>query len=93
MAMMKFLEIPMNKKTKKVTPTVPPIVEEPKTLRIVSAGLVNGVWGIVLSNGMSLEGVEEIIQTKPSYSDGYSVTAKIFIPFKDKPITKSTLPA
>ena len=73
-------------KNKVVAPTTPP---EPDKLHIVTAGLFNGKWGIVLSNGMLLDGVEEILQTKPSYSDGYTVTAKIFIPFKDKPITKT----
>lgn len=42
-----------------------PEAVEPQ-LHIISAGLVNGKWGIVLSNGMELEGVQEIIQTKPS---------------------------
>ena len=60
-----------------------------KRLTIVSAGLVNGMWGIILSDGSVLDGVEEIIQTKPSYSDGYTITAKIFIPCKSPPITKS----
>lgn len=87
------------KKTKTVTvylnrkkKTIPPVVVK-TSLHIISAGLVNGVWGIVLSNGMTLEGVEEIIQTKPSYSDGYMVTAKIFIPIPKKSITKSNIPA
>jgi hypothetical protein len=66
---------------------------DPSSLHIVSAGLVNGKWGIVLSNGMELDGVQEIIQTKPSYSDGYSVVIKVFIPVKSAPITKSIIPA
>ena len=66
---------------------------DPISVHIVSAGLVNGKWGIVLSNGMELEGVQEIIQTKPSYSDGYSVVIKVFIPVKSTPITKLVVPA
>lgn len=63
-------------------------VVEPKHLFIKAAGLNDGKWGITLSDGSLLDGVEEILQTKPSYSDGFTVTAKIFIPFKDKKITK-----
>ena len=82
-----------SKKARKpiVPPVIPPI-EGPKTLHIVTAGLFNGKWGIVLSNGMELEGVEEIVQTKPSYSDGYTVTAKIFIPFKSPKPTDPLTP-
>ena len=72
------------KKPNKKTPVKP--VE--KRLHIKSAGLFGGVWGIEFSDGSVLDGVEEIIQTKPAYSDGYTVTAKIFIPVKDRPITK-----
>jgi hypothetical protein len=75
-------------KTKTKTKNNSPVQSDPKSLSIVTAGLLNGKWGIVLSDGSVLDGVEEIIQTKPSYSDGYYVTAKIFIPIKDKPITK-----
>lgn len=71
--------------------SAPPVVIE-QSLHIISAGLMNGVWGIMLSNGMRLDGVEEINQTKPSYSDGYTMTAKIFIPTSNKPITKSNIP-
>lgn len=77
------------KKNKEVTKPVektPSVPLEP--LHIVSAGLMNGKWGIVLSNGQELYGVEEINSTKPAYSDGYWITAKIFIPVPDKPITK-----
>ena len=58
-----------------------------RSLSITSVGLYEGNWGITLSDGSLLEGVEEIIQTKPAYSDGYTVTVKIFVPCKKKPIT------
>lgn len=82
------------KSTKKNIAEIAPVPAtiEPKSLSIVSAGLVNGKWGIILSDGSELAGVEEIVQTKPSYSDGYTVTAKIFIPIVPKPITKPAFP-
>lgn len=78
------------KKTKKnITPIKPMTAALPKALTVVSAGLLNGKWGVVLSNGDVLSGVEEIVQAKPSYSDGYSITIKVWVPFEKQPITKS----
>lgn len=75
-------------KAKKAQPKVEAKPEpQPTTLKVVSAGLIGEKWGIVLSNGALLEGVEEIIQAKPSYSDGFSITAKIFVPFTKELIT------
>ena len=65
-----------------------PLVAAPNELTIVSAGLLNKKWGVVLSNGSMLSGVEELVQAKPSYSDGYSITIKVWVPFEKQPITK-----
>ena len=79
----------MKKKTiKSAILRAKPPVAAPNNLTVVSAGLLNGKWGVVLSNGSMLSGVEEIVQSKPSYSDGYSITIKVWVPFEKQPITK-----
>lgn len=76
-------------KTRKTKTAVQPKVEvkQDEAVQVVSAGLIDGKWGVKLSNGTVLDGVEEIVQSKPSYSDGYSIVVKIFVPLKKEPIT------
>jgi hypothetical protein len=79
----------MKKKSiKSVIRQAQPLVAAPDNLTVVSAGLLNGKWGVILSNGSMLSGVEEIVQAKPSYSDGYSITIKVWVPLEKPPITK-----
>ena len=66
----------MKKNPKKVVKLTPEIVKAPTVLTVKSAGLVNGEFVVVLSNGDFLGKVEEVSTKKVGYGNGVYVHKK-----------------
>jgi hypothetical protein len=76
------------KSTAKKKATVVTPVAEPKKVTIASAGIVNGVFQVLLSDGSTLEGVDEIATKKVGY--GSSLYVNIFCKVDSAPATPAT---
>ena len=62
-----------SKTKKKIVKSSPEIVKAPNVLTVKSAGLVNGEFVVVLSNGDFLGKVEEVSTKKVGYGNGVYV--------------------
>lgn len=83
----KTIDMEPNRRKKKKAMVVTPVAE-PKKVTITSAGIVNGVFQVLLSDGSILEGVDEIATKKVGY--GSSLYVNIFCKVDSAPATPST---
>jgi hypothetical protein len=79
--------IDMKKKNKKKVESTPVVASEPKKLTITSAGIVNGQFQVLFSDGSVLDGVDEIATKKVGY--GSSLYVNIFCKVDSIPATPS----